>query len=235
MDAMRSRLACALLFILVAAHLWAAPPACTRVELTGDVFAGKEWQASIGQGWVFRVLPIQGYSGWDLAVDRTPPAGYPDALLVATPPYNSMNEREIGTTYRLRSEDALGWNPRTFHFLTDPEAFREAQKLFPAVVHLSAESAPAAARLLELQKQAANGQLRILDARFVPGVADPAPYAENWARAAARSSFRMEQAPDGKPSAQGSINWMRFSITLWLPADWKLPHELHGIRSACLQ
>lgn len=239
MDAMRSRWISAFLFLLTVAPLFAAPPSCTRVELTGEVSAGKEWQAPIGQGWVFRVMPIQpaqaGYSGWDLVVDRTAPGGYPDALLLATPPYNSMNEREIGTTYRLRSEDALGWNPRTFHFLVDPATFREAQQLFQAVTHPSPDSARASARLLELQKRAAAGQFRILDARFVPGIADPAPYAESWSRVAARSAFKMEQAPDGKPSAQGTINWMRFSVTLWLPVNWKLPAELHGTRTACTQ
>jgi hypothetical protein len=64
---------------------------CEKIVLTGEVSAGKEWKASIGVGWVIRVLPIQtsnssGVSGWGLAVDRMRPAGYPDALLLATPP-----------------------------------------------------------------------------------------------------------------------------------------------------
>jgi hypothetical protein len=63
---------------------------CQRVELQGEVSAGQEWKTAFGQGWVFRVLPIApqsaGYSGWDLAIDREQPAGYPDALLLATQP-----------------------------------------------------------------------------------------------------------------------------------------------------
>ena len=59
---------------------------CRRVEFEGDVSAGQQWQTPIGQGWIFRVLPVSplnaGYTGWDLAVDREPPAGYPDALLL---------------------------------------------------------------------------------------------------------------------------------------------------------
>jgi len=72
-----------------------------QVVLTGEAGEGQQWRAAFGQGWAFRVLPIQpgpaGYSGWDLVVDREQPAGYPDALLLATPPYNSINEREVGT------------------------------------------------------------------------------------------------------------------------------------------
>ena len=99
---------------------------------------------ALGQGWTFRVLPIPplaaGYSGWDLVVDRDPPAGYPDALPLATLPYNSINEREVGTTFGLRAQDAAGWNPRSFRF-TDPAEFRKAQQWFrqpgavPEAVH----------------------------------------------------------------------------------------------------
>ena len=103
---------------------------------SGEVSAGQEWKADFGQGWVFRLLPIDtsswagkaGYSGWDLVVDREQPAGYPDALLVATPPYNSINEREVGTTFGLRAQDAIGWNPRSFRFLTNAAASGRARR-----------------------------------------------------------------------------------------------------------
>src|SRR5215472_16512677 len=116
-------------------HALAAPQRfCQRVTLQGEVNSGQQWQASLGQGWVFRILPIpplpEDYSGWDLVVDRDPPAGYPDALLLATLPYNSINEREIATTFGLRAQDAIGWNPRSFHFLTGVGQFRQAQQWF---------------------------------------------------------------------------------------------------------
>jgi hypothetical protein len=107
---------------------------CQKVVLEGEVSVGQEWRAGFGEGWVFRVLPIEpgkaGYSGWYLVVDRERPVGYPDALLVATPPYNSINEREVGNTFGLRAQDVVGWNPRSFRFLTAPDAFRESQRLF---------------------------------------------------------------------------------------------------------
>jgi len=221
-------------------------PVCQKVVLEGAASAGQEWKAALGQGWVFRVLPIQpgqaGYSGWDLVVDREQPAGFPDALLVATPPYNSINEREVGTTFGLRAQDAIGWNPRSFHFLTDPDAFRESQKLFQTLGGIkpgmqapgpNSREGAATQRQLKINQKASAGQFRILEARLTPGVSDAAPYAENWALASSRTLHQIEPASGGKSTPLGALLWMRFSVTLWLPAGWKAPAELHGVRVAC--
>jgi hypothetical protein len=224
----------------------AQPASCQKVVLAGEVVAGQEWKAAIGQGWVFRVLPIHpgpaGYSGWDLVVDREPGAGFPDALLVATPPYNSINEREIGTTFGLRAQDAIGWNPRSFHFLADPGALRESQKLFQVLgaAKFGVESpvvtervGKAMQRQLKINLRAAAGQFRILDARLAPGNSDAASYAENWALASQRTTHTNEPATAAMPSPRGELHWMRFSITLWLPDEWKAPKALNPTRVAC--
>ncbi len=212
--------------------------ACARITIEGEVAAGQEWSSPIGQGWVFRIVPIQPaakYSGWDLIVDRSNPdrsgpAGFPDAIYLATPPYGSLSEREIGTTYGLRAQDAIGWNPRSFRFLTDPAAFRAAQQAFhampkqPPPLH-PGQSGPdeATARLLDLIAPASQGEFRILDARLIPGIGDPAPYAQNWALAASRTPHQEVPPPSGTASQRGSLLWMRFSITLTPPAGWPHP------------
>jgi hypothetical protein len=234
----------------------AAAPDCQKVTLAGEVRAGQEWKAAFGQGWIFRVLPIQpgkaGYSGWDLVVDREQPAGFPDALLVATPPYNSINEREVGTTFGLRAQDAIGWNPRSFRFLTNPAAFHEGQQLYlglsrdgqvrlvapepngqnPAQGNHAAQ-ARAPRRLMELERQSSAGQFRILDVHLAPGVSDAAPYAQNWALASQRTPHSFEPATSSAASPLGELHWMRFSVTLWLPATWKAPSALHAVRATC--
>jgi hypothetical protein len=229
---------------LAAPILHARPPhACTAVVFEGQVSAGHEWNSPLGEGWTLRLIPISPatYSGWDLVVDRTPPAGFPDALLLATPPYNSISEREIGTTFGLRAQDAIGWNPRSFRFLTNPVAFRQAQQLYlnafnpsPTKSTPAPTKSPKAAitRLLALEKTASSGQLRILDAHLTPGAADPAPYAQNWALASARTDHQIDP---GKESPQGSLNWIRFRISLTLPAPWRLAPGLHSTPSACTQ
>jgi hypothetical protein len=221
----------------------AAASSCKKIVLHGEVNAGQVWQASLGQGWEFRIQPIEaGYSGWDLVVDREQPAGFPDALLLATPPYNSINEREIGTTFGLRAQDAIGWNPRSFHFLIDPAAFRRAQQLYLSLARdgklggSTATNATASHQmdlLLQLEKDDASGEFRIEDSRLTPGVADAAPFAQGWALRAMRSPHQVVAAPDGKSSPRGSLAWMRFSLTLSLPASWKLPAELHGTQAPC--
>lgn len=215
---------------------------CQRVELQGEVGAGQEWKTPFGEGWIFRVLPIApssaGYTGWDLAVDRESPAGYPDALLLATLPYNSINEREIGTTFGLRAQDALGWNPRSFRFLNDPRNFREAHWLYLRLFHspkdATAEGEKASmARLLELERQSSIGQFRILDARLVPGTADPKPFAQEWAIAFSRNQHQTEPVPPAQASPEGKLSWMRFAVTLWLPSGWKFPSGTKPVRAAC--
>jgi hypothetical protein len=237
-----------LCLLVVAAHSLAAAThaaSCQKIVLTGEVNAGREWRTAFGQGWVFRLVPIEpgkaGYSGWDLVVDREQPAGFPDALLVATPPYNSLNEHEVGTTFGLRAQDAIGWNPRSFRFLTDPEDFRESQKLFQLLG--KAKQSPAAGsdaeramqRQMKIDQRAAAGQLRILDAHLAPGVSDAASYAESWALASPKTPHSFEQASGGKSTPLGELLWMRFSITLWLPPTWAAPRELHAEHAPCAE
>ncbi len=241
--------ACLVVFVLAGllpaiGNAAAAPsPICTKVVIEGEVNAGQEWKQAFGNGWVFRMVPIRpgnsGYSGWDLVVDRDPPAGFPDALLLATPPYNSINEREVGTTFGLRAQDAIGWNPRSFRFLTDPAAFQESQKLFAQfaatnqVPAANSSHGKAMQRQLEFNRKSATGQFRILNARLTPGTADAAPYAENWAMQSVRTPHTLTQSSSAQATPLGRIDWVSFSVTLWLPSTWEAPQNLEASRSSC--
>jgi hypothetical protein len=236
------------------------PATCKKIVMMGEVSAGQEWKTVFGEGWVFRVLPIDtaktppgqsSYSGWDLIVDREKPAGFPDALLLATPPYNSINEREVGTTFGVRAQDAIGWNPRSFRFLTNPNAFLDGQRLYH---NMSLDNLPSPGtksgvdpqnigttvtqtthRLLDLAHQSSAGQFRILDAHLTPGISDATFFAENWAIQSARIPHTFEPAGGGKSTLMGTLNWIRFSVTLWLPGTWKAPAELHAVPALCLE
>lgn len=214
----------------------AAPAACRKVVLSGQVAAGSEWHEPVGQGWVLRLVPVApsvaGYTGWDLAFDREPGAGFPDALLLATPPYDSPSEREIATTFGLRAQDALGWNPRSFHFLTDPADFAAARKLYAALRAAPPQaSGQAAQSLLKLASHASSGRLRILDARIAPGTGDAVPYARNWALQASKTQHTMVQG--ATPTPRGALDWMRFEVTLWLPTGWHTPPAVRAVPAPC--
>jgi hypothetical protein len=242
---------CVVLGLLAAgpAHGQAGMPkaaSCRKIAIEGEATVGQEWRVPFGQGWVFRLVPIapsqNAYTGWDLVVDREQGAGFPDALLVATPPYNSINEREVGTTFGLRAQDAIGWNPRSFHFLTAPDALRESQKLFQILGAakfgiespvVSERIGMATQRQLKMNQRASAGQFRILDARLSPGVADAAPYAESWALASPKTRHTVEAPAAGKSTQLGELHWIRFSITLWLPPGWRAPKGLEATRAAC--
>jgi hypothetical protein len=241
----RAVVAVALFHCICASAQAQAAESCSKLVLEGEVTADHEWKAALGQGWVFRIVPVSptqaGYSGWDLVVDRAQPAGFPDALYLATPPFGSINEREIATTFGLRAQDAIGWNPRSFRFLIDPNSFRDAQQAWRSVFPDTLASAvppadsKAMSRLLELQKTAASGELRILGTRLSPGTADPAPFAQQWALAASRTQQKIEPAAEVRGSPRGELHAMRFRLTLWLPPKWTFPPEAHPTRSTCGQ
>ena len=253
------------LLMLTSALPWsnalAAAPAeqCRRIVMQGEVRAGHSWTKSFGQGWMFRILPIKGgnenYSGWDLAVDRAGGAGFPDALLLATPPYDSINQREVGTTFGLRAQDAIGWNPRTFRFLTDPASLRKAQRLYfrlrrnreaglseqastqrvsnsrGANSNSASDLAAVSKSLMDFAGRSAAGQFRILDARLTPGTADALPYAQNWALQQRNTPQTI--TPTKSPTPYGKLDSLEFEITLWLPAGWKTPDSVEASSSGC--
>jgi hypothetical protein len=230
------------------------PGRCEKIVLTGAVSAGHEWKEAFGEGWVFRVLPIPdgktapGVGGWDLVVDRDRPAGYPDALMLATPPYHLINEREIATTYGLRAQDVIGWNPRKFRFMTNRSSFREAHRLFlqldrDGVFNPAPQSSKDGRkeksilrkkeRFLKLTADSSQGEFHILDAHLTPGVGKVKPYALNWARLSENTPHTDEPPPGGNATPLGQLEWVRFSVALWLPPGWKLPRDIRPEQVSC--
>jgi hypothetical protein len=232
--------------VLIVASLpaYASAGSCSKISIQGNVSSGKEWSSPIGQGWVLRLMAVQPagkYSGWDIVLDRVTPAGFPDAVLLANPPYGSLNEREIATTYGLRAQDAIGWNPRSFRFLTDPLAFHDAQKLYIASHGLSPEGTQDAkvaaglheARLLDLIRSASPGELRILDAEIAPGVGDPTSYAQNWAMSSIHTPYQVMPSPSGQATARGALLSIHFLLTLWPPQGWRAPADWASAPAPC--
>ena len=231
-----------------------APLTCEKIVLNGEVSAGHEWKMAFGEGWAFRAVPIPkdktaaGVGGWDLVVDRDEPAGFPDAVLVATPPYNLINPREVGTTYGLRAQDAVGWNPRHFRFMTNRSAFRQAQRLYLSLDRYGELGGKAKvtagdrkkksleramARFLKLAKESSPGEFDIEEAHLTPGIGTVKPYAANWALQSAKTPHTVEPLPDGTPPELGRLGWIRFSVTLWVPGSWRTPEKLQQSPVPC--
>jgi hypothetical protein len=231
-----------------------SPQTCEEIAWTGEVNARHEWTAPFGEGWVFRVRPnperkaAPGAGGWDLVVDRKRQTGHPDALMLASPPYHMINEREVATKFGLRAQDVIGWNPRKFRFMTDRSDFREAQRLFTALDRRGAFNAEpriqdsgrkekafqqAMRRFVKLTQKSSPGEFRILDAHLTPGNGKVKPYAMNWARQWMNTPHTDEPAVGGQATPLGSLEWMRFKVTLWLPSGWKTPGKIPAERVPC--
>lgn len=232
-------------------HTPSGQKSCRKVVLTGAAAAGQEWSTAIGEGWLFRVVPIghsaqSSYSGWDLVVDRAVGGGYPDALLLATPPYGSLKEREIGTTYGMRAQDAIAWEPRRFHFFTNVQQWKRARELFAQLMPASAanKSGPSVTmrdklagellRLISSSPGLGSGELSVLDAKLSGGLADPPAYAQQWALHLGQVPYTMENK-GRSPSHLGELLWFCFSVTLLLPSRWRLPESVPSQPANCAQ
>jgi hypothetical protein len=87
--------------------------------------------------------------------------------------------------------------------------------------------------LLRFESGASSGQCRILDAHIVPGTANPQPFAQAWALAFTGTQHEIESVKAGEASPQGKLVWMRFGLTLWFPAPWNFPPQIHPMHVSC--
>lgn len=214
------------------------PTACQLAEINGEVKAGESFHAPIGGGLEFRLLALPGKTGWDIQVDQAGRVSYPDYVELATPPYRSMNQREVATTFGVRAQEAISWNPRSFHFVTTPQEAALGAKKFAIVAgiepnHSQSEQSRAQSELAAVLSRSAEGELKIVDARIVQGTGDPAPGTMDWADRLARTSHVMENAEPGKQSKTGELRWIRFRLRLWLPAGWVVPKQIAQGSASC--
>lgn len=100
--------AAALLIGASVAH--SSTEACRHVDLQGAVVAGQRFEASIGDGLIFRLdsEPGPAGSGWTVRVLR-PPQDDEDYVEVMTPPYHGVNARFI-EGWHFRNQDNTGPN-----------------------------------------------------------------------------------------------------------------------------
>jgi hypothetical protein len=192
------------------------PGGCVRGGLEGEVRAGSSYVRPIGSGLEVMLEPLA--SGWILRVlpiGVTRPAH--DYAELATPPYQSVNPLLISTDYSFRAQDVVAWNPREFRFAADRGTF---QRMFGLYDEVERGSPGAEEELVALASRSPEGSVQILDAHFVPGTADQAKMAAAVAAHLNATAHTVEQPGDGRATALGRVTWMRFRISLELPAGF---------------
>jgi hypothetical protein len=189
----------------------------------GELNAGRGFEQAIGNGWKVWFQPIA--SGWILrVVPVAGPLGDHDDAELATPPYRSVSPLSLSTDFAFRAQDAVGWNPRRFHFATSASEFQRLDELYER--YESAGATPPATLEVDLSAEvakAAEGKLTILDAKLVPGVADQGKMAAAVSSRFPSTAHTLVHLPDGKQSALGKLLWIRFQLELDLPSWFKAP------------
>jgi hypothetical protein len=201
--------------------------------IEGELNAGKPFSQPIGGGLKLYFQPIQ--SGWILRIlPASGPPGEHDYAELATPPYQSVSPLSISTDFAFRSQDAIGWNPRRFHFATSAVSFRKLQDAY--LRFQAGGTTPSSEVQADLASQIAQtsaATLSILDSRLVAGTAD------QWKMAAAVASHfnstahTLVQEPDGSVSALGRIVWLRFRLEFNVPEGFALNPGVHVQPRSC--
>lgn len=160
---------------------------------------------AVPNGWVIRVLPTG---------RERPPLDFAE---VATPPFRSINPLLLTTDFGFRSQDAVGWNPRTFRYVGRRAEFEAAERAFRAVTasaHPSAAEEMAVGRVAE---QAFEGRFEILDAELAPGFGNQTAAAGLVASHFATTAHTIRSPEGGGTSGPGTILSLRFHVTLSAP------------------
>lgn len=234
---MKFRLLALALPVIVLAQTALAAPApklggCRTAAVEGELNAGQPFSKPIGNGLSLFFQPIA--SGWILRiVPSTGPLPDHDYAELATPPYNSVTPLFISTDFAFRAQDAIGWNPRRFHFATSAPSFLHLREAYLKL--MAAGTTPSSALESELAAQlgqTSEATLTVLDARLVPGTADQWRMAATVASHFSTTAHTLVQDPTGT-SALGRLVWLRFRVDFNLPAGFSAGGALRTMPRNC--
>lgn len=195
--------------------------------------AGQELSRPIGNGLKVYFQPI--HSGWILRVLPVREAtGDHDYAELATPPYQSVTPLSISTDFAFRSQDTVGWNPRSFRFATSFAAFAQLEQAYMAFEHAGATPpAPVQMALSDEIGKASSGTFTILDARLIPGTADQGGAAATVASHFTSTAHTLLEEPDHSTTPLGRLVWIRFRLALDLPAGFPADRTIKMLPRVC--
>lgn len=185
-------------------------PKCPAVTFVADVAQGQAYVhplndaldfklEAVPAGWIVRVLPHRGQRPLH------------DAAELANPPYGSPTPILISTDFAMRAQDAIAWNPRTFHFFTRQADVAIAETAYQATLRDPVHPAAGAA-LFPLLAGAAEAKLTILDADIAGGTANQTPAAATVATHFAQTAHTVSAT--GKPTALGGLLRLKVRVDI---------------------
>ncbi len=186
---------------------------CRRDVFEGTVQVGQSFHKAFGgglemvleavpHGWILRVVPVAG------------PRPEIDFAELATPPFRSINPLLLTTDFGFRSQDVVGWNPRTFHYLSRRSEFAGAQQAYRAVLSSASPNPAQEMAVARVAEAALEGTIEVLDAVLTPGTADPSRSA---ALVATHYSSTAHTVQPGAAGPLGEVLSLRFRASLSVP------------------
>ncbi|HTZ72328.1 MAG TPA: hypothetical protein VMB47_00275 [Candidatus Aquilonibacter sp.] len=179
--------------------------------IRGQLSAAESFQRDIGHNLIFRLVPSPASfgKGWDIQIvpKGSPAGGFEEYATVATPPYHSYKPTYLNASYGVTAQQAVAMSPRKFQFVETPADSQAAAVVVNTMVY--SVDWPAHKAALESAAQripVGAGELKIIRARTTPGKNN---------------------------EDLGSIEWIRFQISLWLRSGVTLKDVLFpGVRSS---
>ena len=193
-----------------ASPVFAASQPCQPIRFQAEVRSGQSYVHPLAPRLDFKLEAIP--AGWAIRIlphgTVRPPH---DAAELANPPYRSPTPLLLSTDYAFRAQDAIAWNPRSFHFFTSAPQTMQAESAYQAIQR-QPDSPASGTALLKLLPGAAEGQLRILDAEIYGGTADQTAAAATVASHLDQTAHRVRADPPSTPL--GRILKLRFQVTI---------------------
>ncbi len=193
-------------------------PAGCPVVLMGEVRQGEAFNRPIGTGLLFALEPVR--NGWVIHV--LPEQGSRPAVdyaAVVTPPFRSVNPLLLTTDWGFRAQDVVGWNPRSFHYVRSHANFASAEHAYSEALRSPHPSPAQTTAVANAVAASAEGKFEIVDARLLPGTADPSSAAAMLGTRFSTTAHSIINAEGGGPA--GHVEQLRFRVTLGgSPASW---------------
>ena len=178
--------------------------------IKGQLSAGKSFQRDIGHDLIFRLVPSPASfgNGWDIQIvpKGTPAGGFEEYATVATPPYHLYKPTYLNASYGVTARQAIAMSPRKFQFVETPEDSQAAAVVVNTIVYSVDWPAHKAALESEAEKIPVGvGELKIIRARTTP----------------AKNNEDL-----------GSIDWIKFQVSIWMHSGVSLEQVLFPDASA---
>ena len=205
------------------------PRPCRQDVIEGAVRAGQSFHRPFGNGLEFLLEAVP--HGWSVRVlPAVGPRPEIDFAELATPPFRSINPLLLTTDFGFRSQDVVGWNPRTFRYLSGKSEFAAAREAYRAVLSSSHPTAAQERAVTRVAAMGLEGSMQILDAVLIPGTADPSPSAELLATHLASTAHTGQPGQMASAGPLGEVVSLRFRVSLSVPGATSCRDETNVTR-----